>query len=327
MNISSAPQAPFLGVSSQIQDLPTSAVSWGAIFAGAAGAAALSLILLMLGTGLGLSSVSPWVNSGISAQSLGVSTIVWITFTQLAAAALGGYLAGRLRTKWLSVPIDEVHFRDTAHGFLAWAVATLFTAALLTSTIAALLNATADGAITALNAPQSGPAKRGLEQLDRNGMRYELDKLFRAPIISSAIDPMESEPISQDFSDEGAARAPRVPARNQRYAYAEVKRIFANARMRGVEGNKTLPADDLSYVASLVEQQTGLSQVDAQKRVRDSYSLAQTQAAEFKSSAKLAADKARKAAAKASLWLFISLLIGAFVASLAATLGAKHRDD
>jgi hypothetical protein len=326
MNLASANNTPLVAVTTPLSGQPTSAVSWGAIFAGAAGAAALSLILLMLGTGLGLSSVSPWVNAGISAQSLGVSTIVWITFTQLAAAALGGYLAGRLRTKWLSVPIDEVHFRDTAHGFLAWAAATLFTAALLTSTIAALLGSTADGAIAALNAPHSGPAKRGAEQLDRNGMRYRLDKLFRAPTVN-AIDPMVSEPISQDFSDEGAARSSRAPARNQRYAHAEVKRIFANARMRGVEGNKTLPDDDLSYVASLVEQQTGLSQVDAQKRVRDSYSLAQTQAAEFKSLAKLAADKARKAAAKTSLWLFISLLIGAFVASLAATLGAKHRDD
>lgn len=119
----------------------TSAVAWGAIFAGAAAAAALSLILLMLGTGLGLSSVSPWAYSGISAKSFGVSTILWITFTFIVASGVGGYLAGRLRTRWLSVPIDEVHFRDTAHGFLAWAVATLTTAALLTSTISGILNA------------------------------------------------------------------------------------------------------------------------------------------------------------------------------------------
>ena len=79
--------------------LPGSAVSWGAILAGAAAAAALSLILLILGTGLGLSAMSPWAQAGATAATLGVSTIVWITLTQLLASGMGGYLAGRLRTK------------------------------------------------------------------------------------------------------------------------------------------------------------------------------------------------------------------------------------
>ncbi len=77
----------------------SSGVSWGAILAGAAGAAALSLILLILGVGLGLSSVSPFAGNGVSATTFGVSTIVWLTFTQIAASGLGGYLAGRLRTR------------------------------------------------------------------------------------------------------------------------------------------------------------------------------------------------------------------------------------
>src|SRR5215210_3083257 len=117
-----------------------SAVSWGAIFAGAAAAAALSLILLLLGTGLGLSSLSPWSQEGASAKALGIGTILWVTFMQLAASVLGGYLAGRLRTKWVGLHTEEVAFRDTAHGFLAWAVATLFTAALLTSTVSAMIS-------------------------------------------------------------------------------------------------------------------------------------------------------------------------------------------
>src|SRR5450759_5842 len=79
-----------------------SAVSWGAVMAGAAAAAALSLILLILGIGLGLSSVSPWAHYGVSAATFGVSTILWVTFTQLVASGMGGYLAGRLRTKWVA---------------------------------------------------------------------------------------------------------------------------------------------------------------------------------------------------------------------------------
>jgi hypothetical protein len=116
-----------------------SAVSWGAIAAGAATAATLSLLLVMLGVALGLSSVSPWSTEGIGATSFGVSTIIWLTLTQLIAAAMGGYIAGRLRTRWIEVPSDEVYFRDTAHGFLAWAVAALITASLLTSTLGSIL--------------------------------------------------------------------------------------------------------------------------------------------------------------------------------------------
>jgi len=123
-----------------------SAVSWGAILAGAAGAAALSLILLILGTGLGLSSVSPFTGKGASATTFGVSTIVWLTFIQLAASGIGGYLAGRLRTRWISTHTDEVYFRDTAHGFLAWAIATLVVAATLSSVIGAIVGTGASAA-------------------------------------------------------------------------------------------------------------------------------------------------------------------------------------
>jgi hypothetical protein len=103
------------------------AVSWGAIAAGAAAAASLSLILPIVGVGLGLSSVSPWARQAAGATTFGVSTILWLTLTQLLASALGGYLAGRLRTRWTEVHTDEVYFRNTAHGFLAWAVASLAT--------------------------------------------------------------------------------------------------------------------------------------------------------------------------------------------------------
>src|SRR5450830_2072830 len=97
-------------------------------------------VLLMLGVGLGLSSVSPWGHYGTKAGTFGVSTILWVTLTQLLACAMGGYLAGRLRTKWVAVHTDEVYFRDTAHGFLAWAVASLATAALLTSVIGSIVS-------------------------------------------------------------------------------------------------------------------------------------------------------------------------------------------
>lgn len=116
------------------------AVSWGAVIAGAVGAAALSLVLLLLGTGLGMAVISPWASRGISEDAVGVSTILWVTIVQLLASALGGYLAGRLRSRWTLVHTNEVYFRDTAHGFLAWCVATLLMATVLSSAVGASIS-------------------------------------------------------------------------------------------------------------------------------------------------------------------------------------------
>ena len=94
-----------------------SAVSRAAIFAGAA-ALALILLILGMGMGLGMTAASPWASQGVSTDTFGGVVIVWLTVTQILAAGLGGYLAGRLRTAWVSAHSDEIYFRDTAHGFL-----------------------------------------------------------------------------------------------------------------------------------------------------------------------------------------------------------------
>ena len=95
------------------------AVEWAAIVGGALGAVGISIILFTLGSGLGLSTVSPWSFSNPSPTTFGMVAAVWLIVTQWLASALGGYLAGRLRTKWVGIRTDEVFFRDTAHGFLA----------------------------------------------------------------------------------------------------------------------------------------------------------------------------------------------------------------
>lgn len=291
---------------------PASAVSWGAILAGAAAAASLSLILLILGVGLGLSSASPWARDGVSAATFGVSTILWLTLTQLLASAMGGYLAGRLRTKWADVHTDEVYFRDTAHGFLAWAVASLATAALLGSVIASILGggvqagASVVGGVagTASSAIGGAAASTRMAQSgDAGPMGYFIDSLFRRDATAAA----------PAVSDSGE----RAPATDT----AEVGRIFMN-----VSRSEPLPAEDIRYIAQLVVRRTGLSAPEAQKRVADVYAQAQARLRDVELAARDAADKARKASAYSALWLFVSLLIGAFVASLAATFGGRNRD-
>jgi hypothetical protein len=131
-----------LPLSSSRKDHPEavgSGVSWSAVIAGAFVTAALYLILLSLGAGLGLSSVSVWSNVGVSAATIGTASILWLIFAEIVSSSMGGYLAGRLRTKWTVIHGDEVYFRDTAHGFLSWSVALVVTAALLGAAATAMI--------------------------------------------------------------------------------------------------------------------------------------------------------------------------------------------
>jgi hypothetical protein len=266
-----------------------SGVSWAAIFAGAAAAAALAIILVVLGAGLGFAATSPWADEGASAKALGISTIVWLLVTQIIASGLGGYIAGRLRVKWANLHGDEVYFRDTAHGFLSWAVATLVAAMLVVGAAGNLAGAGASAASQAasMTAAAGGAAAASA---DKNSMGYFVDSLFRGD---------GPAPVSEDAANGIAARI----------------------MVKGV-ANGTLPPEDRTYLAQLVAQRTRLSQAEAEARVDQV--MAQVQ--QFKTDAKQAADKAAKVAAWTAMWTFVALLCGAFFASLAALYGGRRRD-
>src|ERR1700680_2193958 len=136
--------------------------SWAAVMAGAFVAAALSLALLALGTGIGLSALSPWANAGASVSRIGRTAIAWLVLMQLLASSVGGYLAGRLRTRWVNIHTHEVYFRDTAHGFLVWAVGLVITAAFLTSAATSMVGGAARASMTAADRPESAQSREGL---------------------------------------------------------------------------------------------------------------------------------------------------------------------
>ena len=100
-------------------------VAWSAIWAGAATAIAFSLILLMLGSGLGFAAISPWPGVGPAPATFTIAAGIWLIVTQWLSSAVGGYMAGRMRHRWLNLHNDEVFFRDTAHGLVTWATATI----------------------------------------------------------------------------------------------------------------------------------------------------------------------------------------------------------
>lgn len=303
------PNRPLAAGTAVVAGNSASAVAWGAVLAGAAAAGALSLILAFLGFGLGMSAISPWAGDGASATTLGVGSIVWITLTQIAAASVGGYLAGRLRTRWADVQRDEVYFRDTAHGLLAWAVATLVVATCLGMTLGRIGKAGAEIGAQAV-ATTAGAAGAALSRDGEDaGMGYVIDGLLRQPATA----PAAPDPAVTDTAP-GPADPNRGAAPGRR---AEVARIFANAARTGA-----LPDSDTQYLAQMIAQRTGVSATEAEAQVR----RAQAQLQQAATEAKEAADKARKAAAYASLWLFIALLGGAFFASLSATFGGRQRD-
>lgn len=300
-----------------------SAVCWGAIFAGAVAAASLSLILLLLGTGLGLSSVSPWSHQGINGTTFSVTTILWVTLTSLVASAVGGYIAGRLRARWLATQNDEVYFRDTAHGFLAWAVATLATAILLTSVISSIVSAGAKAGTSmvagAAAASTAAVATGVATTADKEGSKadsenkplpYFLDMLFRKNV----------EAAPTDVNAMGNMNS-NLPQLGTNASKAEVARIYMN----GIT-TKTLPVEDVKYAGQVVAQATNLNQTDAEVRVVETFKALQTKLYDAEMAARTAADQARKASAYGSLWLFIALLIGAFIASFSAIYGGRQRD-
>lgn len=153
----------------------SSGVSWSAVLAGAFVTAALYLILLSLGAGLGFSSTSFLPNADISLARIGSVTILWLIFAEIVSSSMGGYLAGRLRTKWTVIHGDEVYFRDTAHGFLSWSVALVVTAAFLGSAATLMLGA---------------PGTSETNSAKANPNAYFVDALLRTdgtrPVVDSA---------------------------------------------------------------------------------------------------------------------------------------------
>jgi hypothetical protein len=206
-------------------------VSWPAVTAGAVVSCALTLVLLAFGIGLGLSVVSPWTGAGVSATTFKIGTGLYLVVIAMLASSIGGYLAGRLRSRWVGVHSDEVYFRDTAHGFIAWAFASVLGAVLLASPASSLIGGAASGAAnaTASAASRAGP------------MDGYVDTLFRS-----------DSPAAQSA---GSAQDSR----------GEIVRLFTSSFRNGSE----LKPADREYLSKVVAARTGLSQADAEKRVNE----------------------------------------------------------
>jgi hypothetical protein len=208
----------------------SSAVSWAAIFAGAFAALALTVVLTSLGAGLGLTTISAWPNSGASVTTFTISAGIGLIVVQWLASAFGGFITGRLRTKWTGVHTHEVFFRDTAHGFLSWALATIIGTALLATATSSIVG----GGVRAASTVAGGAAQAATSGVSS----YSVDSLFRS-------DHLDASASNQDVA-------------------AQASRILVNGVRTG-----DVPPGDRTYLAQLVAAKTGIPQADAQKRVDD----------------------------------------------------------
>src|SRR5450432_2630026 len=217
-----------------VTDSPTgteasaSGVSWAAVIAGGFVAAALALILAFLGIGLGLTSISPWAGAGITATKLGVWAIVWLAATQLIAYGTGGYLAGRLRTKWSAIHNDEVYFRDTAHGLLVWAVGVVVTAAFLGSAASSIMSGAGKlAAATAAVGSVANVASIAAPSAASPGARPDADAAG-APIGAQAAGSAAIGYLTDALVRSGGTTQPASPATRQ-----ELGRILSEALRQG----------------------------------------------------------------------------------------------
>jgi hypothetical protein len=269
---------------------PVSAVSWPAIIAGGFVAAAMTLLLLALGAGIGFSVVSPW--SGLpDITTTKAATVggIFMAVTTVMSSALGGYITGRLRIRWAaSTAADEVYFRDTAHGVLAWAFATVMGAALLASVATVVSGGAVAGAGSgAMSARDNGRSPMLLDPM--------LDRLFRPDYVA--------------LSGGTGQRAAGV------FAAGRDLTVDRDAAARILRSRTEPAADDRQYLAQMVAARTGLAPADAERRVTT-----------VEAEARAALDAARRAAMQLSFWLVASMLLGAFAAGLTATEGGAARD-
>ena len=208
-----------------------SGVSWAAVAAGAVVSYALTLVLLAFGVGLGLSVVSPWTDAGVSAATFKIGTGLYLIVIAMLSSSIGGYIAGRLRARWVGVHSDEVYFRDTAHGFVSWALASVIGVILLATPAASLVG----GGIGAAGQGAAASASRS------GSMDSYVDALLR--------------PASPPAQPQGSADGSRD----------EMLRLFTSSFRNGGE----VKANDREYISKVVAARTGLSQPDADKRVND----------------------------------------------------------
>ena len=274
----------------------SSFVEWGAVLAGAILAASLSFVLLTFGAAIGLSATSPWPNSGLSAKVIASIAIFWVMAQQIGSIMVGGYVAGRMRSRWHETG-HEAEFRDGLHGALVWGVTVLISALLVFATAGAAAKTGADIAGKATDAMAGSP----------NAMDAVLDTMVR-PTSTAQAAPPQAGPAGSAATTPARPRVANAATGDE--TRAEMSRVLASAVASG-----SITPDSRTYLAQLVAQRTGMPQAEAERRVDQAVN-----------DARAAADKARRAAILTGFVTAAGLVLSLAAGWWAAMRGGHHRD-
>jgi hypothetical protein len=269
-----------------VAESTASAVSWAAIFAGTFASVALAIVLTTLAAGVGLTTISAWPNAGASITTFSIATGIGLIVVQWLTSAFGGFITGRLRTKWAGLHTHEVFFRDTAHGFLAWALATVIGTAVATSALTSVVG----GGVHAASNVAASAASGAAQSAGVNVNSYTVDSLFRS---------------DHPTSDQDAT--------------AQATRILANGLRTG-----DVPADDKAYLSRLVAARTGISQDDAQQRVDTAIAATKDAAVKARSAADAARKATATFAIFTALSLMIGAFIASAAAAYGGSLRDEY---
>lgn len=268
-------------------------IDWAPIVAGAIAASAISFLLLTFGGAVGLTLTSPWPGTGARLWVVAFAVLWWMVAVQIGSFAAGGYLAGRMRSRWGTSTTPESQFRDSVHGFLVWALGVLIGAMVLGLVGTGAAKTTVQSASVIAGGAASTPASKA------GPADYAVDLLLRPAPTTAGADV-------------------KAPAANDDVVRGEANRIFTSAI-----ANRALSQRDYDYLTQVVVARTGLPQAEAQQRVQQ----ATAEAKDLEIKAREQADKARKSGIFMGFMAAASLLISMIAAIVAAAAGGRHRDE
>jgi hypothetical protein len=273
-------------------------VEWGAVIAGALAASAISFVLLTAGASIGLSLISPYAGESYSKTAASVA-VFWSVAVPILSFLVGGYIAGRMRSAWESATSDEVQFRDGMHGLLVWA---------LSIVAGGLLAFLAAGAVANSSAQVAAGAMSNRDAI----VAPSIDTLFGATVAQTA-----AAPAAAPAAPAATPAPSAVPGTGERAVVpdSEARAVISRTLTAAAAAGQLTPAQKRT-LAQIVSERTGISQVDAEKRVDQAYA-----------DAVAALDKARQAAVLTGLATVTALLVGLLAAWYAAQNGGRHRDE
>ena len=294
----------------------SSYVEWSAIFAGAVIASAIIVLMTAFGSAIGLSLVSPY--HGPSPALFYVALALWFTWITVSSFVAGGYITGRMRRPIDGATQHEVHVRDGVHGLVVWALAVVIGTSLasfsLSSAVTTLsLSSAVIGGADPSKSGASAKAPNVGPSLDP--LSYEVDALFRN---DGAVAPSRIAPAGKNPSGAVGATAMAGATLETPHEREEVSHILAMTVANGA-----LSKDDRAYLAHILTVRTGLSQVEAEKRLDTFSEQMKTSADKLQA----ATETARKAGILLAFLTAATMVLGAAAAWWGAGMGGRHRDE